>query len=165
MERIAPIDLERVEIPKRWRGLDEDAVRRLLQAAASEIELLRTELQEAEQRREAAERDVEHYRNLETSLQDALVLASQAADDTRANAYKEAELIKQRAEQEVAETRRTLIESTNRERWQLERLRSERQKAEARLREFLAEVSALLQGDDEQPALVQMGEYEAASNE
>jgi cell division initiation protein len=93
MERLLPIDLERLQFRRTLRGYDPRSVDDWKTRSATEIETL---IKELAAMREACERqsgELETLRAQEDTLKNALVLAQKAADETRALAHKEAELI------------------------------------------------------------------------
>ena len=93
MERLLPIELEKHGIPKGMRGYDCAKVDGLLNRAANEIERLRTDLKRAEGLLESVSKELETYRAQESVMKEALILGQKAADQTRAIAHREAELI------------------------------------------------------------------------
>lgn len=139
MDRLTPIELERIQLPKRLRGYDTHTVERLLNRAATDIETLTTELREVRQNAEFAARELERYKSQEENLQEALKLAQRTAEETRATAHREAELLRERAERDAMELRQKLGDEISREKWELERLRSVR-------RRYFRELKNLLQG-------------------
>lgn len=130
MDRMMPIDLERVDLRKRVRGYDPGQVHALLARVADEWETLHREvnaLREEASRLASANAD---FRAREDTLKEALLLAQKAADETRANAHQEAERI-------VADARRKAAEDLRELRDQVSRLREERREFEAEFRHLL----------------------------
>lgn len=138
MERLKPIDLDRAQLRRAMRGYDRSQVDELLKRAAKEIETLLAEVKAVTEESERARADVERFRAQEQTLKDAIVLAQKAADDTRAAAYREAELINQEAQRASAELQAQTQQRINDLRWEIERLHGEKQR-------FLKSFKALLQ--------------------
>lgn len=138
MERMTPIDLERTELKKSMSGYDRSQVQALLQRAAKEMSLLRGEVESLQSENAKLTRELETHRSQENTLKEALILAQRTADDTRASAHKEADLILEEARQKAGEIEQQNQSKINDLRWELERLRLEKQK-------FLSQFRALLE--------------------
>jgi len=128
MERIFSTDVEQFEPKVRWRGYDRAEVSDMLLRVTRELETLRTELAQASATLEQQKSELAGYRAQENTLQQALILAQKTADDTRANAHREAELIQEDARQKVADIQRDMEARLNDLRWEIERLRLDKQK-------------------------------------
>lgn len=138
MERIMPIDLERAELRRTFRGFDRDQVQALLQRAAKEMSALRSE--NDSQAAEIAKllQEVQTFRAQENTLKEALILASKTADETRSAAHRESELIVEGARQRAAEAESQMQSRINDLRFELERMRLDKQK-------FLSNFRAILE--------------------
>ena len=128
MERIMPMDLERTKLERTFRGYDRKQVDDLLAQAAKEMETLRTELQQAQATLERQQTELESHRAQENTLKEALILAQRTADETRAGAHREADLILAEAERKARDSEKAAADQINNLRWDLERLRIEKQK-------------------------------------
>lgn len=156
MERMMPIDLERAELQKSLRGYDKTQVQGLLQRAAKEMATLRSEIESAQVEIGKLRQEVEGFRSQENTLKEALILAQRTADETRAAAHKESDLIIEEARQKSADIEAQMHTKINDLRWELERLRLDKQKflnsyrgmLEAQLRD-IAEMGgfAVVEGD------------------
>ena len=102
MDSITPIDLESASFPLVRKGYDTKAVSAMLKVAAAKLESVNRELQELHQSSESDQKELTLFRQKQTTLADALVLAQKTADETRFNAHKEAELIVEKAKLEAA---------------------------------------------------------------
>lgn len=147
MDRIKPIDIERTQIGTAlFGGYKKAEVDELLMRVASEIETLLRELGQARDDLARQEKEVEGFRAQESTLKEALLLAQRAADDTRSNAHREAELIVQETLGKADRLAHELQSKISDLRWEVERLRLEKQKFlkgfRATLEEYLREVEA-----------------------
>jgi len=138
MERIMPIDLERAELKKSMNGYDRTQVQSLLQRAAREMSSLRGEVEALQAENGKIQRELETHRSQENTLKEALLLAQRTADETRASAHKEADLILEEARQKANDIEQQNQSKINDLRWELERLRLEKQK-------FLSQFRAMLE--------------------
>jgi cell division initiation protein len=106
MEKITPVDIQHKSFKKALQGYDRADVDKFLD------EIIETLEDEAQQRAalEAEIADlkerVSHFKAIEESLQNTLVLAQRTADEVKASAHKEADLIRDQArlanEREIA---------------------------------------------------------------
>jgi cell division initiation protein len=106
MQKITPVDIQHKSFKKALQGYDRADVDAFLD------EIIET-LEDEAQGRAALEADiadlkerVSHFKSMEESLQNTLVLAQRTADETKASAHKEADLIREQArlagEREIA---------------------------------------------------------------
>lgn len=160
MERLKPIDLERTQLRRRFRGFDRDQVQHLIGQAANEIALLLHELGETRTDLELLRREVEGYRLQESALTEALVLAQRTADETRSLAHRDAEAIVDEARRRAEVIRRDAEAECEDVMRELERLRAEKSRF---IRELRANLQAHLDGlEDRQPVIVTMPKAESA---
>jgi cell division initiation protein len=96
--RFSSDDILKQKFQRRLRGVDELQVREFLDGLAREWDHLSEELKRSRAEAEAATRELKEYRRRERSLQDALDMARQVAEDVRGQAERDAELIVAEAE-------------------------------------------------------------------
>lgn len=150
MERLKPIDLENLALPTSFRGFEKEAVLQTLRRAGTEIETLLRRQQELENECERMKQRLSGFETQESTLKDALVLAQKTADETRAAAHKEAELILESARQQAAEVQQEMRSRINDLRWELERLEIDKKKF---LRQFRSLLEQQLQALGDTPSL------------
>src|SRR5580698_8154373 len=106
MEKITPIDIQHKAFKKALQGYDRaevdsflDEVIETLEDEAQQRTALEAEIADLKER-------VSHFKAIEESLQNTLLLAQRTADETKASAHKEADLIREKArlqnEREIA---------------------------------------------------------------
>ena len=128
MERMTPIDLERAELRTRFRGYDKAQVEELRGKAAAEMASLLREAKTLKDENDLLRAEVEGFRRQEGTLKEALILAQRTAEETIALAHKEADRIVQDARRVAEQTARQDGDRLNDLRWDLERVRLEKQK-------------------------------------
>lgn len=144
MQKITPIDIQHKSFKRALQGYDRTEVDQFLD------EVIET-LEDDAQRNAALEAEIadlkeriSHFKAMEESLQNTLVLAQRTADEVKASAHKEADLIKQQArlaaEREVANYNDTIAEV----RREHQRAIEAAEKAKSELRGLLATHLALL---------------------
>lgn len=106
MQKITPVDIQHKTFKKALQGYDRaevdqflDDVIETLEDDAHEVAALQAEIADLRER-------ISHFKSMEESLQNTLLLAQRTADEVKASAHKEADLIRQEAkmaaEREVA---------------------------------------------------------------
>lgn len=138
MERLRPIEIEKSLFPVKFKGYERAAVDDFKARCAKELETVLAELKATREDAERLRAEVEGFRAQENTLKEALVLAQRTADETKAAAHKESDVIVERARNEAAELRRDLESKLTDVRWDLEKARLEKQ-------QFLGNFRAMLE--------------------
>lgn len=111
---LKPIDLLNKSFRLKVRGYDPSEVHQFLHAAATELERLLAENIGLKEQVESLEAEVGRYRDVERTLNNALVLAQKTAEEVMANARKEADLVmreaRSKAERDLGQTQKELEE-------------------------------------------------------
>ena len=104
---LTPLDIENKKFPKSIKGYNVDDVDDFLDELTVEYEKLYKDNAEYKVQIESMKKDLEHFRNVEHTLQNTLVMAQTTADQMIKEAQKSAEEIKsianKQAEQIVSE--------------------------------------------------------------
>lgn len=95
---LTPLDIENVRFQKALKGYNVDEVDDFLDQLSADYEKLYKENLEYKAKIEESERELEHYKNVEQTLQNTLILAQGAADDIKKVAEQKAEQIIKEAE-------------------------------------------------------------------
>ena len=144
MDSITPIDLESASFPTTRKGYKPEAVDAMMKAAAAQLEATNRELSELKQSVDAERKELELFRKKESTLADALVLAQRTADETRASAHKEADLIIQKAKQEAVELKTTAKGELSDIERKIEQRMQDKKNFEARFRSLLHDYESSL---------------------
>jgi cell division initiation protein len=145
MQKITPIDIQHKTFKKALQGYDRaevdqflDEVIETLEDDAQHIAALQAEINDLKER-------ISHFKAMEESLQNTLVLAQRTADEVKASAHKEADLIKEQAriaaEREIA----SFTDSAAEARRDHQRAIEAAEKAKSELRSLLMTHLALLE--------------------
>ena len=145
MDGLTPLELERVSFPLAKKGYETNAVDVMLKSAALQLQELLKSAKETEQRNAAELQELESFRQREKTLADALLLAQKTADETRAVAHKEAELIVEVARQRAEETKRKIASDVETAKGELHQLQLQRKNFESRFKSLLDEYTGLLE--------------------
>jgi cell division initiation protein len=144
VQKITPIDIQHKTFKKALQGYDRaevdqflDEIIETLEDDAQHIAALQAEINDLKER-------ISHFKAMEESLQNTLVLAQRTADEVKASAHKEADLIKEQAriaaEREIA----SFTEAAAEARREHQRATESAEKAKSELRGLLMTHLALL---------------------
>jgi cell division initiation protein len=95
---MTPLEIQKREFSRRWKGLDPVEVQTYLTDVAEDMEALARENADLETRLRSLEVENEEHRERERILKQTLLSAQQASEDIRAAARKEAELVVREAQ-------------------------------------------------------------------
>jgi cell division initiation protein len=128
MERIAPIDIDHANLKKVVKGYDCSQVDVLLNRVKKEMADLMSELKAANDEIGRQKHVINSFMGQENTVKDTLIVAQRAAEEVRSNAHREADAVVAQAHRTAEETQRQYQAKINDLRWELERLRMDRQK-------------------------------------
>lgn len=109
---LTPLDIENKRFSKTIKGYNVDEVDDFLDQLTIDYERLYKENAELKDKVEENKKDLEHYKSVEQTLQNTLIMAQTTADDIKANAQSRAEQIIRDAQ---SEARRATEEITKEE--------------------------------------------------
>lgn len=98
MVPLTPLDIHNKEFSKGFRGYDEDQVNEFLDQIIKDYEALIRQNKELEERVIHLNERLSHFTNIEESLGKSIIVAQDTAEEVKANAKKEAQLIVKEAE-------------------------------------------------------------------
>lgn len=111
---ITPNEISNKEFKKAFRGYDSDEVDEFLDQIVEDYEKLYKENVNQREKLSALNEKLEQYSNLETTLQNTLILAQNAADQAKESSKKESELIinnaKESANQMIRDAEQSITE-------------------------------------------------------
>lgn len=138
--RLTPLDVHNREFRKSFRGYNEDEVDEFLDLVVAEFERLIRTTEELQSEISGLESRVEHYKGLEETLKNAILLAQKVSDEIKEAAVREADVIKRQA---LADADRIRDESNDLMRKSYEEIEAQRN----RLMRFKVELKAFLQSN------------------
>jgi len=152
MNKITVIDIQHKTFKRKLQGYDPADVDQFLD------ELIET-LEDEAQHRAALEADISdlrerisHFKAMEESLQHTLLLAQRTADEVKASAHKEADLIRAEARLSVEKEIASYSDRANDARRESQRAVETAEQAKSELRSLLMTHLALLDRPDVQPS-------------
>ena len=135
--KLTPLDIRHKEFKRGMRGYADVEVDEFLDEVADEYERLFKENIDLNERLETLEDKVKQYRRIEETLQKTLVSAQQSAEELKANATKESQLILRDAELKARQMVSDLYSDRQKLEKQVAGLRGVEQDVRFRLRAML----------------------------
>ena len=146
---LTPLDIENKRFTKTLKGYNVEEVDDFLDQLTLEYEKLYKENAEYRDQVDKYQKDIEHYRNVEHTLQNTLVMAQTTAEDIKSMAQKQADQIIRDAPNDA----RKAVDELNKEEFEIRRrledLRRQFDVYKAKMEALLISQLELLQDDKE----------------
>lgn len=146
---LTPLDIENKRFTKTLKGYNVEEVDDFLDQLTLEYEKLYKENAEYRDQVDKYQKDIEHYRNVEHTLQNTLVMAQTTAEDIKSMAQKQADQIIRDAQNDA----RKAVDELNKEEFEIRRrledLRRQFDVYKAKMEALLISQLELLQDDKE----------------
>ena len=147
---LTPLDIENKRFSKTLKGYNVDEVDDFLDQLTLEYEKLYRENAEYREQIEQSKRDLEHYKNVEHTLQNTLVMAQSTAEDIKAMAQKQADQLIRDAQTEA----RRAVEGITKEEFEIRRRTEELKRQfdvyKAKMEALLISQLEILQSDKDE---------------
>ncbi|MBR3511728.1 MAG: DivIVA domain-containing protein [Clostridia bacterium] len=114
---LTPLDIDNKKFSRSMRGYSVEEVDDFLEELTNDYERLYRENAEYKEQIEQGVKDLEHYRNVEHTLQNTLVMAQTTAEDIKSMAQKQADQIIRDAQNEA----RRSVDELNKEEFEVRR--------------------------------------------
>jgi cell division initiation protein len=147
---LTPVEIRHMRLGRRLLGYDRDAADNLLAEIASSFEDVWRERADLRDELERLESELLHQREIEEALRTTLLSAERMADELRARAHKEADLIVEEARVRAREIAGGAEAERERVRAEIRRLRALESDVRAEFRAFLTLALDRLESDTEE---------------
>ena len=101
---LTPLDIENIRFQKAVRGYNVDEVDDFLDQLSADYEKIYKENIEIKENIESSKRELEHYKSIEHTLQNTLIMAQSASEDIKKIAQQKADQIIKDAESNVKDS-------------------------------------------------------------
>jgi cell division initiation protein len=135
--KITPVDIQHKEFKKSIQGYAREEVDQFLDDIIETLESGIEERTRLENQVTELSEKVSHFKAMEDSLRSTLVLAQRTADELKASAHKEVDLIKQRAKIEIEDELKSVKAQISEAKAELQRVADKTAAAKHDLRNFL----------------------------
>ncbi len=144
---LTPLDIHNKEFKRGFRGYSEVEVDSFLDEVVRDFETLLKDNAGLREQVQALSARLDHYRQLENTLQNTLIVAQETAEEVKASARKEAELIVREAQLEADRMVRLASERVQKLNEVSDNLRRQLQLFRAKMRTMLEAQMELLEAD------------------
>jgi cell division initiation protein len=144
---LTPVEIRHVALPRRLVGYERSGVDRLLSDIATSFEDVWRDRADLRDEIERLESELHRQREIEEALRNTLLSAERMADELRARAHREADLIVEEARAKAREIASTAEAEQERTREEIRRLRALETDVRAEFRGFLASALDRLEGE------------------
>ena len=149
--KLTPVDIQHKEFKKAIQGYAREEVDQFLDEVIETLEAEIDERTRLEAQVTELSEKVSHFKAMEDSLRSTLVLAQRTADELKASAHKEVDIVKQRAKIETEDELRSVKQQIAEARAELQRVADKTAAAKLDLRNFLTRQLELI--DDMHPTI------------
>jgi cell division initiation protein len=149
--KITPVDIQHKEFKKSIQGYAREEVDQFLDDIIETLEADIEERTRLENQLAELSEKVSHFKAMEDSLRSTLVLAQRTADELKASAHKEVDIIKQRAKIEIDDDLKSVKQQISEAKAELQRVADKTAAAKHDLRNFLTRQLELI--DDMHPVI------------
>ncbi|MCF0216508.1 MAG: DivIVA domain-containing protein [Fibrobacteraceae bacterium] len=140
---LTPLDIRNQTFHKKnFGGIDPEEVKAFLETAATAFEQMSRDKTDLTERLKIAEERVGYYRQIEKTIQDAVVTMQRTVDEVKASAEKEAEII-------IAEAKARAVRDVENTKREAEDLRAEIEQLKQLRSNFFIRCRALIRGQEE----------------
>lgn len=140
---LTPLDIRNQNFHKKnFGGIDPEEVKAFLETAANAFEQMSRDKTDLTERLKVAEERVNYYRQIEKTIQDAVVTMQKTVDEVKATAEKEAEII-------VAEAKARAVREVESTKKEAEELRMEIEQLKQLRTNYFIRCRALIRGQEE----------------
>ncbi|MBR4559192.1 MAG: DivIVA domain-containing protein [Fibrobacter sp.] len=140
---LTPLDIRNQTFHKKnFGGVDPEEVKAFLETAAGAFEQMSRDRTDLTERLKVAEERVNYYRQIEKTIQDAVVTMQRTVDEVKASAEKEAELI-------VAEAKARAVREVESTKKEAEELRMEIEQLKQLRTNYFIRCRALIKGQED----------------
>ncbi|MGI6631956.1 MAG: DivIVA domain-containing protein [Bacillota bacterium] len=147
--RLSPLDIHNKEFTKSFRGYNEDEVDEFLDLVVAEFERLVRTNEELQAEISGLEAKLEHYRGLEETLKNAIVLAQKTADEIKESSHREADAIRRQAQLDADRIRDQANESLKKSYEEIDAARQALLRFRAEFKSFLQTTGDMLDAGTE----------------
>ncbi len=145
---LTPLDIHNKEFKTVLRGYDRNEVDEFLDLIIKDLEQIFKESAELKDRNQTLQEQLEHYHDLEQTLHNALVVAQETAEEVKASAKREAQLIIREAEMKAERLVDEAIAKVRRMTAELDEMRKQAAVFRSRLVNLLKAQLEMLDSED-----------------
>lgn len=149
---LTPLDIHNKEFTRGFRGYDEDEVEdevnEFLNQVIKDYELVLREKKELKEKADQLTEKLNHFHNIEQTLNKSIIVAQETAEEVRGNAFKEAKLTVKEAEKNADRIINEALHKSRTVSVEVEELKKQAHLFRARFKMLIGTQLELLETDD-----------------
>ncbi|WP_096435486.1 DivIVA domain-containing protein [Alteribacter populi] len=145
---LTPLDIHNKEFTRGFRGYDEDEVNEFLDQVIKDYEMVIREKKELYDRVNELEEKLDHFSNLETTLNKSIFVAQETAEEVKRSADKEAKLIIKESEKNADRIINEALAKSRKIALEIEELKKQSKVYRTRFKMLLQAQLEMLSGDE-----------------
>ncbi|WP_332690084.1 DivIVA domain-containing protein [Halalkalibacter lacteus] len=145
---LTPLDIHNKEFTRGFRGYDEDEVNEFLDQVIKDYEAVLREKKDLFEQVTVLDEKLEHFKNIEETLNKSILVAQEAAEEVRSNAQKEAQLIVKEAEKNADRIINDALSKSRKVMMDMEELKKQASVYKMRFKMLIEAQLEMLQTDD-----------------
>ncbi|WP_059104753.1 DivIVA domain-containing protein [Shouchella shacheensis] len=145
---LTPLDIHNKEFTRSFRGYDEDEVNEFLDQVIKDYEAVLREKKDLFEQVSALDEKLEHFTNIEETLNKSILVAQESADEVRRNAQKESQLIVKEAEKNANRIVNEALSKSRKVMMEMEELKKQASVYKMRFKMLIEAQMEMLQTDD-----------------
>ncbi|KMK77133.1 DivIVA domain-containing protein [Alkalihalobacillus pseudalcaliphilus] len=161
---LTPLDIHNKEFTRAFRGYDEDEVNEFLDQVIKDYESIITEKKELFTQVNELEEKLEHFKNIEETLNKSILVAQESAEEVRRNAQKEAQLIVKEAEKNADRIINDALNKSRKVMIEMEEIKKQASVYKMRFKMLIEAQLEMLQTDDWDQFAVEKEEEEPSNS-
>lgn len=143
---LTPLDIHNKEFSRAFRGYDEDEVNEFLDKVIKDYEAIIRENRNIEEKVAILEERLAHFQNIEESLSKSIIVAQETAEEVKANARKEAQLIVKEAEKNADRIINEALSKSRRISMEIDEMQKQASVFRARFKSMIQAQQELIEG-------------------
>ena len=148
MMPLTPLDIHNKEFTRAFRGYDEDEVNEFLDQVIKDYEAVLREKKDLFEQVTKLEEKLDHFNNIEETLNKSIIVAQEAAEELRRNAQKESQLIVKEAEKNANRIVNDALTKSRKVMMEMEELKKQASVYKMRFKMLIEAQLEMLQTDD-----------------
>ncbi|WP_227767061.1 DivIVA domain-containing protein [Zhaonella formicivorans] len=144
---LTPLDIQNKEFRKVLRGYSEDEVNVFMSRILRDYEQMYRDNQELKEEVQRLTSELERYKRIEETLNNTLILAQQTAEELKANAARECELLNQESQLRIQKMFDEAAQKIRAMEEEYELIRKKTQSCKAQLKSFLLTYLEMLENE------------------
>ncbi|WP_163970733.1 DivIVA domain-containing protein [Oceanobacillus halotolerans] len=145
---LTPLDIHNKEFTRGFRGYDEDEVNEFLDQVIKDYEIVIREKKDLQEKVDQLDEKLNHFTNIEETLNKSILIAQETAEELKGNATKESKLIIKEAEKNADRIINDALDKSRRISLEVEELKKQAKVFRTRMKMLVEAQLDMIETDD-----------------